>query len=362
MKTAVFFSSLLLISICILASSFTNIGLPAKAELLQKEIQRYYEIEQKGGWQKITATKGRYQKGESAEAIRQVKQRLKISGEYRSRDLSTLFNEDLETVVKKVQKQFGFPPTGIVDAGLITALNVPAAERLEQLQTNLDRLQTQPVDQAGSRIVVNIPEYKLHVYEGGREVMNINAVVGKESSKTAVFNDELTHIVFSPYWNVPPDIVANEILPAMEKRRNYLAANGYEVTGHENGLPVIRQKPGKKNSLGQVKFLFPNEHAIYFHDTPAKSLFKNRIRAYSHGCIRLEEPQKLAAYLLRNSDWTNDRINDAMNAGKEQWVKLAAPVPVSITYFTAWIDDEGLLNFRDDIYGYDRGVPVEGNF
>ena len=359
MKTAVLISSFLLLSLCVLASSFTNIGSSAQAELLQKEIQRYSEIERSGGWQAIRLAKSRYQKGESAEAIVQVKKRLKASGDYRSKDLTPLYTAELETAVRNVQRQFGFPANGIIDASLVLALNVPVEERLTQLQINLDRLRTQSAVQNDNAIVVNIPEYKLHVYEGGREVLTINAVVGKESNPTAVFDDELTHIVFSPYWNVPPDIVQNEILPAMRKKRNYLAANGYEITGRENGLPVIRQKPGKNNSLGQVKFLFPNEHAIYFHDTPVKSLFKNRIRAYSHGCIRLEEPEKLASFLLRNNpEWTQERITDAMNAGKEQWVKLETPVPVSIVYYTAWIDADGVLNFRDDVYGMDKGLPV----
>ncbi|HEY0040240.1 MAG TPA: L,D-transpeptidase family protein, partial [Flavisolibacter sp.] len=159
----------------------------------------------------------------------------------------------------------------------------------------------------------------------------------------------------------PQSIVQNEILPAMRRNRRYLANNGYEQTGTENGLPVIRQKPGSNNSLGLVKFLFPNDHAIYFHDTPAKTMFNNRIRAYSHGCVRLAEPAKLAEYLLANEpSWTPTKISDAMNSGKEQWVKLSAPVPVSIIYLTAWVDNEGVLNFRDDVYEMDKGLPVAG--
>jgi L,D-transpeptidase YcbB len=208
-------------------------------------------------------------------------------------------------------------------------------------------------------LVVNIPEYKLHVYENGNHVFDMNVVVGSEKNQTAIFNDELTHIVFSPYWNVPQSIVQNEILPAMRRNRRYLSANGYERVGTENGLPKIRQKPGKGNSLGLVKFLFPNEHDIYFHDSPAKSLFTHRIRAYSHGCVRLAEPAKLAAYLLKDDpQWSPDKIEAAMNAGKEEWVKLSATVPVSIIYLTAWVDHEGVLNFRDDVYEKDNTNAV----
>lgn len=355
LKTAVFISSLLLIHLCVLAGEVHPIGSSAQSDLLQKELIRLRSIEGKGGWETIRLAKSRYQKGESAQAIVQLKKRLHLSGDYPSKDLLPLYDDALEAAVKRVQRRFGFPQNGIVEAALVRALNVPVAERIEQLQTNLDRLYSQPAAESGNRIVVNIPEYKLHVYENNSEVLTMNVVVGKESNPTEIFSNELTHIVFSPYWNVPPAIVQNEILPAMRKNRHYLSAHGYEITGRENGLPVIRQRPGKNNSLGQVKFLFPNEHAIYFHDTPVKSLFKNRIRAYSHGCIRLEEPQKLAEYLLRNHpDWTAFRIEEALNAGKEQWVKLASSVPVHLTYYTAWVDEEGLLNFRDDIYGLDQ--------
>jgi murein L,D-transpeptidase YcbB/YkuD len=165
----------------------------------------------------------------------------------------------------------------------------------------------------------------------------------------------MTDIVFSPYWNVPPSIVTNEILPAMKRNKNYLRNNGYEITGYENGLPVIRQKPGKQNSLGQVKFIFPNEYGIYLHDTPAKGLFEYPKRTFSHGCIRLAEPEKLALYLLRNiPGWTNDKIKKAMNSGREQWVKLLHPVSVSLSYYTAWVDEENLLQLRRDIYGLDK--------
>jgi murein L,D-transpeptidase YcbB/YkuD len=128
-----------------------------------------------------------------------------------------------------------------------------------------------------------------------------------------------------------------------------------EQTGFSNGLPVIRQKPGGANALGKVKFIFPNSYSIYFHDTPSKSLFSKEKRAFSHGCIRLAEPKKLAAYLLRNQpDWTDQKIEAAMNSKNEKWVALKEPVPVFISYFTAWVDNDGLLNFREDIYGHDK--------
>jgi murein L,D-transpeptidase YcbB/YkuD len=182
----------------------------------------------------------------------------------------------------------------------------------------------------------------------------MNIVVGKAGTSSVIFTDELKYIVFSPYWNVPYSITKNEFIPAMNQNSNYLSTKNMEVTGYNNGFPVIRQKPGGSNALGAVKFIFPNSYNIYFHDTPSKSLFKREKRAFSHGCIRLAEPFKLAQYLLRkDTSWTDQKIKDAMAIGEEKWVSLKQSIPVFITYFTSWVDQDGLLHFRDDIYGHD---------
>jgi murein L,D-transpeptidase YcbB/YkuD len=211
-----------------------------------------------------------------------------------------------------------------------------------------------PKEAEGTRVIANIPEYKVYVYEGAKKVFAMDIVVGTSANKTVVFNDKIQYVVFSPYWNMPRSIVRNEILPAMRRNSNYLARKNMEQTGTSNGLPVIRQKPGGSNSLGKVKFIFPNSYSIYFHDTPAKSLFSKESRAFSHGCIRLAEPSKMAEFLLSNQpEWTRAKITTAMNASTEKWVTLNEPVPVMITYFTSWVDENGLLNFREDIYGHD---------
>lgn len=326
-----------------------------QAERLQKALNHYYEIRQNGGWEKINATQKFYMKGQTAPAIKQIKERLRASGDFTSKDTSSVFTNDLVKAIQKIQKRFGQKQNGVVDAWLIKELNRPVEERIQQLEANLERLQTTPALTNGTNLIVNIPEFKLHVYEGSTPVFDMDIVVGSESHQTVIFHDEMTHIVFSPYWNVPENIVKNELLPAIRKNRNYLRNNDYEITGYENGLPVIRQKPGKQNSLGRVKFVFPNPYGIYFHDTPAKGLFEYPKRTFSHGCIRLAEPTKLAEYLLRNSpQWNKEKIKDAMNSGREQWVKLNVPVAVALTYFTAWVDDEGHLNWREDVYGLDK--------
>lgn len=346
----------LLVSVLAYANEYpTSAGIVFRADLLQQHLERYYSIEKKGGWKSIKLTQKFYQEDQSGPVVQQLKARLKASGDYTSSDDSPMFTAELAQAVKKAQRRFGFKENGVVDAALVRELNRPVGFRIAQLLLNMERLRTMSASGTGTHLVANIPEFKLHVYEGDRHVFDMNIVVGTEANQTVTFNDEMKQIVFSPYWNVPPSIVKNEILPAMRGSRDYLWRNGYVQTGTENGLPVIRQLPGSRNALGKVKFLFPNSHNIYFHDTPAKSLFEVRRRTFSHGCIRLAEPAKLAEYLLRDlPGWSPDKIAQAMNAGKEQTVTLPSAVPVSITYFTAWVDGQGQLHFREDIYGHDK--------
>jgi len=333
---------------------FENVNEPYAG--LKKELDRYYDIVKAGGWPQLPDVKA-LKKGTHSPVVAQLKKRLRLSGEMTGSDTSQVFTDTLENAVKVFQKRLGYTPTGIVNAQLIKDLNVPAQKRLEQILVNMDRMRWMPTEPSGQLIVVNIPEFVLHVYENKKKAWDMNVVVGKEGHNTVSFSGDLSTIVFSPYWNVPPSIVKKEILPKMASNPNYLASQNMEQTGTEDGLPKIRQLPGDKNSLGHVKFLFPNSFNIYFHDTPAKSLFNQDKRAYSHGCIRLAEPEKMAEYLLRdNPEWTPDKIIMAMNQDHEQYVKLKKPVPVLITYYTAWVDEDGLLNFRDDIYSHDADL------
>lgn len=325
-------------------------------KLMYKELSRYYHIEKGGDWGDISlGKKASYQKGDSALTIKLAKQRLFAIGDYSVNDTSRKFTAEFVTAVKKAEKRYGYKQDGVLDATLIKDLNVPVKDRIEQILINMERMKWMPKEPQGSRIVANIPEFRLHVIEGSKKVFDMAIVVGTSANKTVVFNDMIKYIVFSPYWNIPRSIVQNEILPGMQRSSNYLSKKNMEQTGFSHGLPVIRQKPGGSNALGKVKFIFPNSYSIYFHDTPAKSLFKNEKRAFSHGCIRLAEPRKMAAYLLRNQpEWTAGKISEAMNSAKEKWVTLKEPLPVIITYFTSWISNDGLLNFRDDIYGLDK--------
>lgn len=323
---------------------------------LKKELVHYYNIDKAGGWREIAMDKlKKYKPGDSAVVIKQVKQRLQISGDEKNIDTSAYYTSALIPVIKSMQKSFGVNQDGVITNTLIKELNVPVKDRIRQLLINLERMRWVPQQPEGNLIVVNIPEFRLHVFEGSKKLFSIDIVVGKEAHSTVIFTDVLKYIVFSPYWNLPRSIVRNEILSAIQRNRNYLAKMNMEQTGYSDGLPVIRQKPGGANALGRVKFIFPNSYNIYFHDTPSKSLFNEDNRAFSHGCIRLAEPEKLATYLLRNqTEWTTQKMNVAMSSSIEKWVTLKEPVPVFISYFTAWVDSEGLLNFREDIYGHDK--------
>ncbi|HEY0054765.1 MAG TPA: L,D-transpeptidase family protein [Pedobacter sp.] len=324
-------------------------------EKIENAISRLEELKSKNDWRAISLP-ATTPVDESSEPMKEIEKRLELLGDFKSGNLFA-GNRRMGDAVRKFQARHGLEQTGIVDATFLKALNVPLDTRINQLRVNKERLLKENTETQGKRIVANIPEYKLHAFENGHEVLSMDIVVGKTTNKTMVFSDALTQIVFSPYWNIPESIVKNEILPAVKRNGRYLRMNQMEIVGTRNGVPEIRQKPGPKNSLGKVKFLFPNKYDIYFHDTPAKALFARNKRAFSHGCIRLSQPLELAKYLLKDDPkWNEISIRNAMNGSSERAVTLKTPVPVSISYYTAWVDGSGNINFREDIYGHDKGL------
>jgi L,D-transpeptidase YcbB len=322
--------------------------------MLKKELIRYSAIEKSGGWEPIITTEKKFVKGADNQAITAIKQRLRLTGDYTATDSSPVFTDSLEIAVKRMQHRYGMKEDGVIGGGVLREMNQPIESRITQLLINLERLRWVPAEVKSDYLLVNIPQFKLHVYEQGKLSFSMNVVVGSLQHNTVIFNGDLKYIVLSPYWNVPVSIVKNEIMPGIKKNPDYIAKHNMEITGYSGNVPIVRQKPGANNSLGKVKFLFPNSYNIYLHDTPAKSLFGETSRAFSHGCIRLGEPRKLAEFLLRHdSTWTKDKIEKGMNADKEKYITLPKPIPVFIGYFTAWVDSEGMLNFRDDVYGHD---------
>lgn len=333
-------------------AAYMRVNEPYK--LLIAELAKYNKLAKGNEWREINV-EGKYKKGNSHPEITAIKTNLFLAGDM-TLDTTSLYNDSLEAGVRHLQKRIGQEPTGKINREVLSVLNTHPLEIVKKILINLNRMRWLPQQLPGKLLKVNIPEFKLYVEDNGKEVNQMAVVVGKEGHNTVLFSDEMTTIVFSPYWNIPPSIVKSEIMPAMENDKDYLEKNDMEITDEQGDVPVVRQKPGPLNSLGKVKFLFPNSFNIYFHDTPAKALFSRDKRASSHGCIRLAEPEWLANWLLKDdSDWDESKIKAAMNKGTEQHVKLKNPVAVSITYYTAWTDENG-FNLRPDLYGHDASV------
>jgi murein L,D-transpeptidase YcbB/YkuD len=216
----------------------------------------------------------------------------------------------------------------------------------------MERWRWMPTDLGQRYIWVNIPEFRMALMEGDRQAVTMRVVVGKEQSRTPVFSDKMEYLEFNPYWNIPDSILEEEIMPAVAKNPGYLASHDMEpIPGDTDRL---RQRPGPSNPLGKVKFMFPNRFDIYLHDTPADHLFDRTERDFSHGCIRLERPIELAQYLLKDDPkWTPEAIDAKLVSGENTSIPLPRPLPVHLVYFTAWVDENGTVHFRDDVYGHD---------
>lgn len=330
-------------------------------QLLKAGIQRHRDLADQP-WPALEFPQGvrKLEAGDTADVVVAIRRRLHLLGDVEQDGSWHGYDSTLVRGVQRFQARHGLQPDGIVGPAFLRALNVPVAQRLRTMLINMERLRWVPEQQPADLLVVNIPEFRLHVYEQGRQVMSMDVVVGASATRTVIFSDTLSQVVFSPTWTVPVSITRNEILPKMRSDPGYLRRNNMEIIGGTDARPVIRQRPGASNALGRVKFLFPNSYSIYMHDTPSQGAFALESRAFSHGCIRLSRPRELAEFLLRDEpDWTPERIRQAMFSGREQAVQVMKAWPVRIGYFTAWVDDEGVLNFRDDIYGHDQRLGRE---
>ncbi|HRH38899.1 MAG TPA: L,D-transpeptidase family protein, partial [Flavobacteriales bacterium] len=334
--------------------------------LLKAQLKKYHDLDTLDAWEPMSlGTLRKLEPGDTAEWVPELRQRLMLLGDFVADSGSVVLNStvfDSTTVegLKRFQLRHGLHPDGVIGKGVMAALNRTPAERLRTMLVNMERLRWVPEHAAPDQLLVNIPEFRLHVYEADTEAWSMDVVVGNSATRTVIFSDTLNRIVFSPTWSVPVSIVRNEILPAIKKNPNYLASKDMSIVGGSASLPSIIQQPGASNALGRVKFLFPNDYSIYFHDTPSKGGFAREQRAFSHGCIRLSEPRRLAEYLLRNDSlWPPDSVKAAMFRGKERYVRLKEKRPVTIGYFTAWVDRNGRLNFRDDVYGHDERLMEE---
>lgn len=319
---------------------------------LKKALQRYRDIREKGGWETIVFPKDikMLKPGDNNPAVAQIRKRLAASGEIDSDNGSTAYDSTLETAIAAYRKRNNILGENVTQM-LVDHMNVPVEDRIRTITVNMERCRWISPEIAESKelIAVNIPSYQLRYFRDGKIILESNVVVGKEANKTVVFSGQMSYLVFSPYWNIPKSIVQKEISPDMAKDANYLEKHNMEWNGKN-----LRQKPGKDNSLGLIKFMFPNSNNIYLHDTPAKNLFGKDDRAQSHGCVRVEKARELAIKILDNDkNWNPEKIDAAMHAGQEKQYTLNHKIPVYIAYFTAWADTNGIAAFYEDPYGRD---------
>jgi murein L,D-transpeptidase YcbB/YkuD len=335
---------------------------------LKQALARYREIAAHGGWPALPE-KLALRKGSRDPQVATLRGRLAAEGDLQAAAAGdqALYDAAVAEGVRRFEKRHGLKEDGILDRETIAAMNVPADARIAQLELNMERWRWLPEKLGDRHILVNIPTFELTVFDGGNPTLRMRVVTGKADSPTPIFSDEMTEVVFNPYWNIPRSILRNETLPAILRDPGYLERNNLEVVhagkvvspssidwSDDDFHYQLRQRPGAKNSLGLVKFLFPNQFDVYLHDTPADSLFARNERDFSHGCVRVEKPEELAEYVLKDqSAWTRDKIVAAMHSGREQHVALKRPIPVYILYETARADRDGTVYFLDDVYGHD---------
>ena len=377
-------------------------------EELKKALADYRTLQRNGGWPTIPATT-KLKPGQASPVVAALRQRLlgteaaatsasvaastteglparTVSNNPESVTPGTAtpaekYDGELVQAVKVFQSQNGLNPDGLVGGETLRLLNVPVAQRIDQLILNMERWRWIPKKFEPDYLLVNIPDYKLHVVEGGKEIFDMRVIVGKALNATPVFSDKMEYVVLAPYWNVPYSIIDKEMRPRLTAgAQSYLDRLDMEVVKgsgakatlvNPNSISwasltpatwkyTLRRRPGPKNDLGDVKFIFPNSNDVYLHDTPHDELFSQAKRGFSHGCVRVAEPLKLAEYLLRNKPgWDMAKIEETIAGRKELYVSLPKHLPVYLVYFTSWVDEAGNVNFRDDIYGHDKSLAKE---
>ncbi|HEX3966375.1 MAG TPA: L,D-transpeptidase family protein [Edaphobacter sp.] len=315
--------------------------------------------------------------GEAYPAAGALLTRLQLEGDApadiaTNTETNSIFNSKLSAAVKSYQHRHGITEDGKLTSQTINSLNVPMTSRVAQLEDSLERWRWLPEPYLHARLMVNLPEFVLRGYDTDHQLdFTMRVVVGQVMGQheTPLFTHMMKYLVFRPYWNVPVDIARKELVPHIAANRGYLASKNFEVTNNKGvvqtdytarqvsqGGVMVREKPGPKNSLGLVKFMFPNQYDIYLHSTPAVSLFERTRRDFSHGCIRVQKPVDLAVWVLQNQggDWDTEKVEAAMNSGPDnKTVSLKTPLPIVIFYLTAIVADDGQTHFFDDIYGYD---------
>ena len=345
-------------------------------DAMKHHLKKYKDILKSGGWPTISMG-SLLQKGSRGDRVFDLRTRLTLTGDMeKSNDTDPLFfDEALFEAVKKFQKRQGLLIDGMVGPETLKALNVPVEERIQQIRLNMERWRWLPRELGERYVLINIANFELNIVEGERIVSTMRVVVGRKARPTPIFTGRMTYMELNPYWYIPQKIAQEDILPKILNDPDYLKKENIRVfrTWKDPALEIdpstvdwslieqghfpfkLRQEPGSSNALGRIKFVFPNRFSVFLHDTPARALFNKARRSSSSGCIRVENPIELAEYLLKGKpQWNRDRLMTAINRGKRQVLALPKPINVQVLYLTAWVEKDGTLNFRDDIYGQDR--------
>ncbi len=344
---------------------------------LQASLIKYLEIQKNGGWP-IIAFKGVLKPGESHEIVPLLRKRVRITGDYGSCNSKEgdLYDSCLKEAVVHFQKRHGLEAEGIIGAKTMAALNVPIEKRIEQIRLNLDRIKWLHERNAKRHIIINIPAFTLFFEEDSALRLQMKVITGTRKNPTPVFSNTVRTIVLNPHWNVPKSIIQKEMIPKIFRDPNAMKKEKIEIyTGwgedaqkvnassvnwgqyrYSKTVPYrFAQTPGYHNALGKVKFLFPNQFSVYMHDTPTKNLFNRNVRAFSHGCIRLSKPiELLETFSTFNDTIDFEKAQERLKGKRKEFLALTQRVPVDVVYLTAYVDYDGVLQFRDDIYGYDK--------
>ena len=340
-----------------------------------KELKRLRRVQAQGGWKKTPAS-SQLRYGKSGSVVKKLKKRLQQEGDYTCKEMSNRYDQCLKKAVKRFQKRHGLHASGSINKYTRGKLNLSVNWKIKKLLLNIDRIKRLPNQPEDRYILVNIPDFRLYYKENGKQKLTMRVIVGDKTHHTPIFSSKVSFIVLNPYWLIPDSIVQKEMIPKILKNPKYLEERGYEVrkdyrfanapldTSKIDWEKVLRngqtkkykfmQPPGKKNALGKIKFKFPNRFAVYLHDTPTKKLFNKGRRAFSHGCIRIAEPRALLATFAKHEASINYNSAKRILRGKEKkQLNLSQHVPVHIVYLTAWINTDGLLHYRPDVYNYD---------
>jgi murein L,D-transpeptidase YcbB/YkuD len=343
---------------------------------LQEALYSYLELEKQGGWKPVPL-KGKLRVGKSYKIVPALRERLALSGDQINCSSETnIYDNCLKDAVIHFQKRHGLEAKGTIGKNTITALNVPLSHRIKQIRLNLDRIKWLYQRQSKRHIMINIPAFTLFFEEDGALIQQMKVITGRTKNPTPVFSDTVSTIVLNPHWNVPKSIIQKEMIPKLMRNPNAMAKKGIEIRSgwgkdakkisgasvdwskyrYSKTVPFhFAQVPGTRNALGKVKFLFPNQFSVYMHDTPNKRLFNRTVRAFSHGCIRLHKPRELLKTFSTFNDSVNfEKAQKRLKGKKKAYLKLDHQVPVDVMYLTSYVDNKGVLQFRNDIYGYDK--------